>query len=72
MTTTSYERLRNETKNTLNHGKESKPKAKKTYVADATKLKLKRCIFMRKTGIAIQPFLFWLAASPDVFVADNN
>jgi len=35
-------------------------------------LKLKRNIKVRETGIVIQPKLFWLAASPDGFVIDEN
>ena len=33
---------------------------------------LKRKIKIRETGIVVQPFLFWLAASPDGLIIDQN
>ena len=34
--------------------------------------KLNRHVFIRETGIVIQPNLYWLAASPDGLVKDSN
>lgn len=55
----------------MQHGRKCEPIARDLY-ADITKYKLKRNIIVRETGIVIQPHLYWLAASPDGLVRDDN
>ena len=55
----------------LKHGKTFEPIATELYV-DVMKHKLNRHVFIRETGIVIQPNLYWLAASPDGLVKDSN
>ena len=45
--------------------------AREQYIG-MMKLKLNRNVIVRETGLVIQPNLFWLAASPDGMVSDNN
>ena len=56
MSKTLYGKFSNKRLKTLDHGKKFKPRAMEAYV-DAVKLKLKQYIFVRKTGIIIQPSL---------------
>ena len=55
----------------LSMGKTFEPVARELYV-DVMKHKLNRHVFIRETGIVIQPNLYWLAASPDGLVKDSN
>ena len=51
-------------------GKKFKLSSRQIYV-DVMKFKLKHVSF-RKTGIAIQSLLYWLAASPDRLITDES
>ena len=55
----------------MKHGTQHEPVARSKYY-EILKLKLKRDISIRETGIVMQPLLFWLAASPDGMVYDRN
>ena len=46
------------------HGKKIESRAQEFYI-DVMRLKLRHFVLVRKTGLVIQSFLFWLAASPD-------
>ena len=50
-------------KERLNHGKEFEPKKDRETYIYAMKLILKWYIFVRETGIVMQPLLIWFAAS---------
>ena len=58
-------------KEALNHGKKYESKARDAYV-DVLRMKLSHSVFVTKTGIVIQPSLYWLAASPDGLVIDET
>ena len=60
----------NITKEALNHGKKFEPIARQIYI-EVMKFKLKH-VSVRETGIAIQPLLYWLAASPDGLTTDKS
>ena len=55
----------------MEHGRKYEPIAREQYI-EMMKLKLNRDVIVRETGLVIQPNLFWLAASPDGMVSDNN
>ena len=55
----------------MQHGRKYEPIARDLYT-DIIKYKLKRNITVQETGIVIQPNLYWLAASPDGLVRDDN
>ena len=68
---TPLENLPSKTREVLNHGKLYESRARELYV-DVMKHKLKKIIFVRETGVVIQPSLIWLAASPDGFAIDET
>ena len=47
------------------------PVARKQY-EEYLKYNLRHDAAVRETGIVVQPYLFWLAASPDGLVSDNT
>jgi len=53
------------------HGQIYEPIAREIY-SDAMKYKIQRNIQVNETGLVIQPHLYWLAASPDGLVRDDN
>ncbi len=55
----------------LKHGSMNEPIAREKY-SDVLCHKFHRRIAVRETGIVIQPNLFWLGASPDGLVNDNQ
>ena len=58
-----FEDLPAKVKKALNHGKKFESRAR-----DVMRLKLRHFVQVRETGLVIQPFLFWLVASPDGLV----
>ena len=53
----------------MEHGRICEPIARDIY-QEIMNVKLKREVIIRETGLVIQPYLFWLAASPDGMVSD--
>ena len=58
-------------KDALNHSKTCEPVAREKYIQHL-KYTLKHDIAVRETGIVLQPYLFWLGASPDGLVQDTS
>lgn len=59
------------TREALKHGKMYEAPARKLY-KNCLQYKMKHEITVRQTGLVIQPYLFWLAASPDGCVVDKT
>jgi hypothetical protein len=59
------------TQESLEHGLAYEPYARQKYI-EVLKNRLNRNISVRTTGIVIQPNLFWLSASPDGLVYDEE
>ncbi|XP_065069492.1 uncharacterized protein LOC135694605 [Rhopilema esculentum] len=57
-------------KDAFKHGIMYEPVARKQY-EEYLKYNLRHDAAVRETGIVVQPYLFWLAASPDGLVSDN-
>ena len=55
----------------MDHGLVYEPIARETYL-NVMKYELRRDITIRETGLVIQPSLFWVAASPDGMVVDQQ
>ena len=55
----------------MDHGLGYEPIARETYL-NVMKYELRRDITIRETGLVIQPSLFWVAASPDGMVVDQQ
>ena len=58
-------------KDAFKHGIMYEPVARKQY-EEYLKYNLRHDAAVRETGILVQPYLFWLAASPDGLVSDNT
>eukprot|EP00795_Rhopilema_esculentum_P005817 gene5817-11118_t len=58
-------------KDAFKHGIMYEPVARKQY-EEYLKYNLRHDAAVRETGIVVQPYLFWLAASPDGLVSDNT
>ena len=58
------------TQEALKHGTKYEPVARERFF-EHMKYNLKRHINIRDTGIVIQPYLFWLGASPDGLIVDS-
>lgn len=63
--------LPNIVKDAMKHGKIYEPIARKLYT-DYLKYTMRHNVKVRETGLVVQPYLFWLAASPDGLVQDES
>ena len=55
----------------FDHGQKFEPVAREKFEKYMT-YSLKRKVKLRETGIVVQPYLFWLAASPYGLISDQN